>query len=453
MATLVILGNGVAGISAARHVRQRSDDRIVVVSAESDHFFSRTALMYIYQGHLSYEATKPYEDGFWGKNRIELLRARVVALDPAGKKLRLDGGGELSYDRLLLATGSRPRLAGWPGQDLKGAQGLYSLQDLTAMEAATRGIGRAAVVGGGLIGVEMAEMLHSRGIAVTFLVRERSWMAPSFPAEESAMIGDEIRAAGIDLRLGEELAELLPDGAGRLRGLRTWRGEEIACQFAGLTIGVEPNVEFLRGTPGLEIARGILVDDFLRTSLPEVYAAGDCAELRRPRPERRATEPLWYVARAMGETLAPALAGLTPREYDPGIFFNSAKFFDLEWQVYGRVPAFSPPGEDSFFWRHPAERKSLRIHFRREDQSVLGFSVLGIRLRQEACAAWIARGTRLPEVLPDLAAAHFDPELYARHEPAIVAAYNRQFPDAPVALRRKRGLDAFFALLRGEASR
>lgn len=459
MKKIVILGNGVAGITAARHIRKRSNDPILVISAESDHFFSRTALMYVYMGHLSQAMTRPYEDGFWRKNRIDLRRARVERLDAAGRRLLLAGGGEVPYDVLLLATGSLPRKIGWPGQDLQAVQGLYSLQDLEAMEAATRGIGRAAVVGGGLIGVEMAEMLHSRGIEVSFLVREAGFLGHTLPAEESALAGEEIAAAGVDLRCGEELAEILPDAAGRARALRTRAGQEIACQFVGLAVGVAPNVDFLRGGE-LEIDGGILVDDFLRTGLPDVYAAGDCAQLRRPRPGRRPVEPLWYVARRMGETVASTICG-EPLVYDPGGFFNSAKFFDLEWQVYGQVPAASPEAEDSLFWRHARERKSLRIQFRRADRAVLGFQTLGIRYRHELCDAWIAQGKTLREVLPNLAAANFDPEFYRQHEPDLLEVYRRRFPDDPLpqpARAVKRGLASFLSLLRpaapaGEAAR
>ena len=447
MRKIVILGNGVAGITAARHIRKSSAEPITVISAESDHFFSRTALMYIYMGHLSYEMTKPYEDGFWRKNKIELRRAQVDKLDAGGRRLLLADGGEIPYDVLILATGSKSNKFGWPGQDLAGVQGLYSLQDLEAMEKASPGTRHAVIVGGGLIGVEMAEMLHSRGIGVTFLVREQSWMEQAFPAAESAMIAAEIRRAGIDLRFGEELAAALPDEGGRVRAVRTKKGEEIACQFLGLTVGVGPNIGFLRGGE-LVLDRGILVDDFLRTNLPEVYAIGDCAQLRQAQPGRRPIEPLWYVARRMGETVAATICGKELR-YDPGRWFNSAKFFDLEWQVYGQVPAHNPPGEDSLFWQHPDGRKSLRIQFRQEDQTVLGFNLMGIRYRHELCDAWIGQGKKLREILPDLAAANFDPEFYREHEADLLEVYRQRFPAEPLPGRvKKRGLAAFFSLLR-----
>ena len=115
---VAIIGNGIAGITAARFIRKLSDHKITVISAETDHFFSRTALMYVYMGHMRYEDIKPYEDWFWKKNRIDLKRAFVEKVDPKNKKLHFKGGEEMSFDKLILATGSKPNKFGWPGQDL-----------------------------------------------------------------------------------------------------------------------------------------------------------------------------------------------------------------------------------------------------------------------------------------------------------------------------------------------
>ena len=157
---IAIIGNGISGITAARFIRKLSDHRITVISAETDHFFSRTALMYIYMGHMRFEDTKPYEDWFWAKNRIDLLRAYVERIDPDQKQLELRDRAPLPYDKLIIACGSTPNKFGWPGQDLDGVHGMYSFQDLEAMERHSPGLQRAVIVGGGLIGIVMAEMFH-----------------------------------------------------------------------------------------------------------------------------------------------------------------------------------------------------------------------------------------------------------------------------------------------------
>ena len=134
---VAIIGNGISGITAARSLRKESDCEITVISAESPYFFSRTALMYVYMGQLKFEHTQPYENSFWKKNRIQLVHDRVDAVDFQNKELRLSSGNILSYDKLLIATGSKSNTFNWPGENLKGVQGLYSKQDLELLEANT----------------------------------------------------------------------------------------------------------------------------------------------------------------------------------------------------------------------------------------------------------------------------------------------------------------------------
>ncbi|MDH3245179.1 MAG: FAD-dependent oxidoreductase, partial [Saprospiraceae bacterium] len=278
-----------AGATAARFIRKLSDHDITMISAETDHFFSRTALMYIYMGHMRYQETKPYEDWFWDKNRINLKRSYVERVHFDTKTLHLQTGEEIAYDKLLLAVGSKPNKFGWPGQDLAGVRGLYSFQDLQYMEAYSEGLERAVIVGGGLIGIEMAEMFHSRHIPITFLVRENSFWDIVLPPEESEMVNRQIRQNGIDLRLNTELQEIVDDGNGRVCAVITRDGERIECGYVGLTPGVHPNIAFLKDTD-LETEKGILTDEYLRTNLADVYAAGDCAQLRNPPAGRRPIE-------------------------------------------------------------------------------------------------------------------------------------------------------------------
>lgn len=241
---IVILGNGISGITAARHIRKRSDHDITVVSEESDYFFSRTALMYVYMGHMRQQDVQPYENWFWAKNRINLVRARVQSVDFEAKTLHTSDRRVIPYDRLVLATGSRYNKFGWPGETLDGVHGLYHWQDLEAMERHSAGLQRAVVVGGGLIGIEMAEMFHARHIPVSFLVREKSFWDAVLPPQESQMVNRHLHEHGIDLRLATELKEILPGDKGKCRAVVTHSGEQIDCGFVGLTIGVSPNIGF-----------------------------------------------------------------------------------------------------------------------------------------------------------------------------------------------------------------
>ena len=442
---VVILGNGIAGITAARFIRKMSDHQITVISAETDHFFSRTALMYVYMGHMRYEDIKPYEDWFWEKNRIELRRAYVERIDFSDKAIFARGGQQIRYDKLLLATGSASNKFGWPGQDLEGVRGLYSYPDLEYMEQNSAGLQRAVIVGGGLIGIEMAEMFHSRHIPVTFLVREESYWDIVLPPEESAMINRHIREHGIDLRLSTELKEIVDDGTGRAGAVITNHGERIDCGYVGLTAGVHPNIGFLKNT-ALETGRGILVDENLRTNLPDVYAAGDCVQLRQPPPGRRPIEAVWYVGRMMGETAAYNICG-QPVAYQPGIWFNSAKFLDIEYQVYGDVRAKLPEEQASLYWEHPEGKKSIRLIYDRAGGHVVGFNLMGVRYRHEVCEKWIKDKAPVEEVLQNLGLANFDPEFFDEYEAEVVQLYNHQ-SGRNLQLRKRRGLTGALRFLK-----
>ncbi|MEE2829989.1 MAG: FAD-dependent oxidoreductase [Myxococcota bacterium] len=422
--SVVIIGNGIAGVTAARTIRRLDPEiPITIISGESDHHWSRPALMYIYMGHMRFEDTKPYQDHFWRKNRIELVRGWVTGIDTDSKQLEIDGKGSLGYERLILAVGSKANKFGWPGQDLGRVGGMVSLEDLAAIEAASPGLERAAIVGGGLIGIELAEMFHSRGIPVSFLVRENNYWSNVLPAEEAALVSQVVRDEDIDLRLGTELREIVDDGAGQACAVVDSQGEHIPVGFVGLTAGVRPNIDVCAGTR-IKTSRGILVDGSLATNVEGVYAVGDCAEIVTAGEAGNIIQAVWYTGRMQGELVGRSALGLDAH-YDPGIWFNSAKFFDLEYQVYGTVPSeLSPRQEQSVYWQAEDGRRSCRIVLRGE--TVIGFNLLGLRFRHRVCERWIQEERSLDEVLKNLREACFDPELYRRWDREIVRGLGRQ---------------------------
>jgi NAD(P)H-nitrite reductase large subunit len=439
---LVIIGNGITGVTCALTVRRlRPEAQITLVSDETTHHYARTALMYVYMGHLRYPDIKPYEDWFWAENRLELVHATAMQLLPDQRQVQLSTGQVLSYDKLLLATGSVSRFADWPGRHLRGVQGLYGLPDLEQMERDTRGIRQAVVVGGGLIGIELAEMLRTRGVEVTMLVRDSHYWGSVLPPEEANLIDRQLNRHHVTVRYRTELRKILGDADGRVRAVLTTTGEELPCQWLGLATGVTPNLTLTK-TSAVETDRGILVDELLQTSVSDVYAAGDCAQHRQPGADEVPIEQLWYTGRMQGETVAHTICG-QPTTYSRGPWFNSAKFFDLEYQTYGRVPACPELGIDSFYWEHPKQDVALRINFRTAaPHAVTGFNGMGLRLRHDVCEQWLRQQTPMQQVLEQLGAVNFDPEFFPQHEPAIVQAFNEQFPayQPPVRLRRRKGL-------------
>lgn len=426
MTHAVIIGNGVTGTTAARHLRTLEPTwRITVISGESTHHYSRPALMYIFMGHMRYADTKPFEDHVWRDERIDLVRDWVTSIDTAAHTLSLHHGADIHYDRLLIATGSKSNTFGWPGQDLKRVHGLYDLMDLKALYDCAGQVRQAVIVGGGLIGIELGEMLHSRGIHVTFLVRETSYWDNVLPPEESAMVTRLIRQEGFDVRLETELREIIDDGAGAAGGIVTSTDEQIECEFVGLTAGVSPNIDLVREGP-IATGRGVLVDWSLRTNVDDVYAAGDCAEIVTEGEQRNLLQQVWYTGKMQGRVAAESMAG-RDAVYDPGIWYNSAKFLDLEYQTYGFVPSRPTEGQTHLWWEHASGWKGIRLVID-DAGTFLATNVMGMRYRHEVCERWIAEKRSIEYVLEHLHEANFDTEFFTRHEREIVPALRAQIP-------------------------
>ncbi|MFH4966961.1 FAD/NAD(P)-binding oxidoreductase [Gaetbulibacter sp. M240] len=429
MEHIVIIGNGISGITAARHIRKNSDKKITIISAETPYFFSRTALMYVYMGHMTFEQTQPYENWFWEKNRIDLKQGFVNRITPKNKSIHLNDGSSISYDKLIIATGSKPNKFGWPGQDLKGVTGLYHKQDLDILETYApnnKVCKRAVIVGGGLIGIELAEMLSTRKIPVTFLVRESSFWNNVLPEGDSQMISRHIRNHNIDLRLKTNLKEIKSDENGQVKSVVIAEtGEEIPCNLVGLTAGVSPNIDFLKES-GIETLRGVKVNRYLETNVQDIYAIGDCAEQYEPIGRRKSVEAVWYTGRMMGETLAQTICG-NRMTYNPGHWFNSAKFFDIEYQTYGWVSAKPTDEEAHFHWRHDDDTKCITIAYNKSNKTFLGINTLGIRMRHEVFDRWLTDKRDIDYVIEHLEEANFDPEFYTHFENTIKSTYLKTF--------------------------
>ncbi|MDC1504383.1 NAD(P)/FAD-dependent oxidoreductase [Winogradskyella sp.] len=431
MEHIVIIGNGISGVTLARHIRKLSNKRITIVSAETDFFFSRTALMYVYMGHMKFEHTQPYENRFWKKNRIDLKKGYVKTIDTTSKTLHFAEGNTLQYDKLVIATGSKPNKFGWPGQDLEGVMGMYHKQDLDNLEkqAPNKDVcKRAVIVGGGLIGIELAEMLNSRSIPVTFLVRESSFWNGVLPEGESEMINRHIKNHHIDLRLSTNLKEIKADENGKVKSVIIEEtGEELECNVVGLTAGVTPNIDFIKDSD-IETGRGVKVNRFLETNITDVYAIGDCAEQHEAIGNRRPIEAVWYTGRMMGETLAQTICG-NRIEYKPGHWFNSAKFLDIEYQTYGWVfgKKGRPDYEQHFHWKHDKEDICITVAYHKDTKEFLGINTFGIRMRHEIFDRWLTEKRNIDYVMSYLKDANFDPEFYKAYESDILTQYNLEF--------------------------
>jgi NAD(P)H-nitrite reductase large subunit len=425
---IVIIGNGIAGSTLALQLAKEGTGSVTLISDESSYFFSRTALMYVYMGHLTKEQLEPLSRERWDQSPIQRVNARVLSIDSEDKELsfRTSEGdiGQLSYDRLVIATGSKPAFYDWKGQEAEGVLGLYHLSDLEKLEKWAPNASacpEAVVIGGGLIGIELCEMLLSRQIKTTLIIRENFFWSSHLPESDAQLVEKHIQSHHLNLIKEDELLEIRADDTGRVASIQTKKGETISCNLVGLTTGVRPNIEFLK-TSRLELDKGILVDEYLKTSDPSIYAIGDCAQLRNPLSHRSAIEPVWYTGKLMGETLAQTFSG-QPIPYNPGIWYNSAKFFDLEYQTYGRVhpKALQPENEQHFHWE--TDEKGMTFAYDKTYGAFLGVNTFGIRLNHRIVSSWIETAITIQEVIRRLEEAHFDPELSNRYYKQINHAF------------------------------
>ena len=479
---IVIIGNGVAGMEAALAVREREPGwDITIVSEESDHFFSRTALMYVLSGQMSQRDIEPLERDVYARAGLGRVRARATSVDFGERVVRLAGGLDpVPYDRLLIACGSRPRPGPWKGSSLRGVGHFVTMQDLEWLEnevhggpsrggpapranehlahttddspyvrreAAATKRGRTAragaVIGGGLIGIECVETFLAAKMKVSFFVRE-DWFWPiAVDANEAAWIADALRAHGVDVHLGHEVDELEGDEGGNLIAVKTTNGSRVEADVAVVAIGVVPNTAWLAASPidrdtgsgGPESpsdapqrrstmlvrdrAGGIIVDAGLSTSVKDVFAAGDCASVLWFDGQRR-PEQLWYTARDQGRVAARRLCG-DEASYARGTFYNSAKLMDIEYTTAGLVN-FELAGEQSWYFEEKGPlRSTSRIIVR--DERVVGFNFLGRRWDQEVLVRWIHERRALAYVIDHLSEASFDTEFVP---PLVVPADARR---------------------------
>jgi NAD(P)H-nitrite reductase large subunit len=425
---IVIIGNGIAGSTLALQLAEKGNTSVTLISDESSYFFSRTALMYVYMGHLTKMQLEPFSRESWDQSRIQRTMARVLSITPEDNELSFQTSEgdvkQLPYDKLVIATGSKPAFYNWKGLEAKGVLGLYHLNDLEKLEKWAPNASvcpEAIVIGGGLIGIELSEMLLSRQIKTTLIIRESFFWSSHLPESDAQFVEKHIRSHHINLIKEDELLEIRADETGRVSSIQTKKGETISCNLVGITTGVRPNIEFLK-TSGLELDKGILVDEYLKTSDPSIYAIGDCAQLRNPLSNRSAIEPVWYTGKLMGETLAQTFSGETA-PYKPGVWYNSAKFFDLEYQTYGKVNPKASQLKSEYHFHWETAEKAMTFAYDKTSGAFLGINTFGIRLNHRIVSGWIETGIPIQEVIDRLEEAHFDPEFSNRHYKQIKHAF------------------------------
>jgi NAD(P)H-nitrite reductase large subunit len=335
MRRYLIVGNGAAGATAAFAIRERDREaEITVVGGENAPFYSRPGLAYLLTGTLPEQGLYSRPDKQYERARIRRMVGTVASIEPAPHRVTLADGKVLRYDRLLLATGSKATLPDTPGIRLPGVVTLDSLEGTREIIKLAKKAKRAVVVGGGITALELAEGLVARGVETHYLLRgERYWPNVLDP-DESARVEHHLASDGMHLAKGMELGEIV-EKKGRLAGIRTVSGRTIECDILGVAIGVAPRKE-LAVAAGVAAERGIGVSDTFETDTPDVFAAGDCAEVLDPLTGKRTVDTLWPIANEQGRVAGASMAGEHVTYLRPAPF-NVTKIGGITTTIIGQV--------------------------------------------------------------------------------------------------------------------
>jgi len=273
---VVVVGSSAAGIAACEAAREVAPEcSITLVTADDSSEYSRPLLPYVLARRIAPSQTSWRADGYLeGELKVRVLRGRrATGLKPDAGPLLLDDGTELTYDRLILATGARPAAG------MAGAFSLRNLEDLEAIERLAEPGRSAVVLGGGNVGLQACEALLARGMKVTVVVASPWLLSQMVDAEAGRRVAELFISHGLNVRTGRDAVEIA--GNGRVESVRLDNGEQIEADLVVVGKGIRPNVEWLAGS-GIQIGRGIVTDLCGRTNIPGIFAAGDCAETIDP---------------------------------------------------------------------------------------------------------------------------------------------------------------------------
>lgn len=307
-ARYLILGSGVAGIAAAEAIRRNDPAGEITVLSDDPHgYYSRPGLAYFLTGELPEAQLFPMKPSELRELGLRNVNGVAVRLEPVEHRVILADGAALTYDRLLLATGATVARSPVPGAALPGVVKLDGLDDARQLIRLAHRARAAVVIGGGITALEIAEGLHAHCRRVHYLLRSDRYWGSVLDAAESDIILTRLAAAGMQLHLRTEAAEIIGE-RGRVSGVVTTDGRRIPCDLVAVAIGVTPRVELARAA-GLRVERGILADEFLQTSAADIFAAGDAAQVYDPATGKALLDTLWNAARSQGVAAGQNMTG------------------------------------------------------------------------------------------------------------------------------------------------
>lgn len=355
----LIIGSGPAGVTAAETLRKADPAaEITLLCGEGEPPYSRMAIPYLLKGDIAEAGTHLRQDaGHYDRLRIQLAQARAQSVDTKARMVRLAGGGSLPYDRLLIATGSRPSRETIPGMDLPGVHSCWTLEDARALLAQARPGTRVVQMGAGFVGCIIMEGLLSRGVDLTILVRSGYMVRRMMNPTASGLIRRWCEGRGVKI-----LTRTQPQGL-RLQGgalqVDLGEGRVLPADLYLSAVGVDPNLGFLEGS-GIETGQGILVDGTLQSSVQGIYAAGDVAEATDCLTGRRQLNAIQPNAVEQGRIAALNMAG-RPAQFRGSFVFNVLTTLGLVSSSFGEWQGV--PGGQSAEALDEARYRYLNLQF------------------------------------------------------------------------------------------
>ena len=385
----VIVGNGPAGVTAAETIRSHdAAGDIRIVGGEDVGFYSRPGLAYLLTGAIPEQRLFSRPESAYVHARVERTVGMAQTIEPRGHRIELASGEVLRYDRLLLAVGARAVRPEIPGIDLPGVVTLDNLEDARHILRLARRARRACVVGGGITAIELAEGLAAHGVETHYLMRGDRYWGSVLDPHESTLVEERLVEDGIRIQRGVELAAVIGRN-GRISAVRTLDSAVIRCDLLAVAIGTQPRLELARGA-GLETGRGIWTDATFQTSDPDIFAAGDAAEVLDAATGKRAIDSLWSVSIEQGRVAGAYLSGVG-QPYRRPAPFNVTKIGGVTTTLIGAVGTGGREGDlvtlargDSHAWREQldafavvSDRDANHLRLVVGDDRIMGAVVMG----------------------------------------------------------------------------
>ncbi len=363
----VIIGNGIAGVNAAEAIRRMDPDgRIVMIGDETLTPYCRPMISMVLEGSVPQAKLPIRPASFYDDWKIApILGNRVTGLDVDAGRVEVNGKS-VPYDRLLIASGADPRPIRAEGLGLGNISYMRTEAHVRRMlDALDGGARRALVLGGGLVGFKAAYGLMRRGLKVTMLIRSGYPLSMQVDAVAGRMILEELTAHGLDVRV--DIAAEAFEGQKNVQAARLSDGSRVACDLVVIGKGVLPALDFVPRAR-LTVDLGLVVDQFLQTSVPHVFAAGDAAESIDVARETRWVNAIWPEAAVQGQLAGINMAG-RPVPYSRSLSRNVIRIFDLDVMTAGVVDPQAVEGADVLTRFDPLRRTYRKLVFR-EDRLV-----------------------------------------------------------------------------------